>query len=36
MPCVFVRWRWKWMSHIEAEDFKEGFVREVVDGHPWT
>ena len=24
------------MSHIEAEDFKEGFVGKSVDGHLWT
>jgi hypothetical protein len=35
MPFVFfVKWRWKRMSHIEAEDFEEDVVRKLVDGHP--
>jgi hypothetical protein len=37
MPCIFfVRWRWKWISNIEVEDFKKDFVGKFIDGDPWA
>jgi hypothetical protein len=37
MPCVFfVKWRWRWMGHIQVEDFKKDFIGKVVDGDSWA
>jgi hypothetical protein len=37
MPCIFfIIWRWKQMSHREAEDSKKDFVGKFVDGHLWA